>query len=132
MRDTVAMGYVRAERPERAASIFAAARARIEAEAVRRSWELIDVHEEIGSVGLVPPERPALTQVMDELRAGPAGVLIVDSLDHLTRSMVEAREITDRARSDGWAVCAAGALTTSKPVGDVVYEELATVLVDPS
>jgi DNA invertase Pin-like site-specific DNA recombinase len=81
---------------------IAAQKATIEAEIQRRSWELVEVIEEIASGGKI--DRPGLLQAVEMIRTGQADALIVSKLDRLSRSVAHFSALLERFRSAGWGL----------------------------
>src|SRR5579871_5921355 len=78
---------------------LAAQEALIRAEADRRGWELVSIVTETASGGADLADRPVLSQLLDQLDAGFADVLLVTKLDRLSRSVVQFAEVVKRATS---------------------------------
>ena len=102
---TRVVGYVRVSTDEQGDSGLGLASQRdtIEAEAVRRNWQLIDIVSETAS-GKSTAKRPELERVLAVLEAGFADALVVAKLDRLTRSLLDFVTLTARAREQGWAI----------------------------
>jgi len=121
-----ALGYVRCSTDEQAASGLglAAQRATIQAEAERRGWAVEFVADEGGSGKHV---NPGLRSCLEKLAAGRADVLIAAKMDRLARSVANAADILDAARTQGWdlVVCDLG-VDLSTPQGRAMANMLAT------
>lgn len=129
-----AVAYLRVSTEGQAASGagLAAQRTAIEAEAVRRGWELAAVHVDAGASGGSMTGRPALAAALDDVESGRAEVLVVSKLDRLARSLGDFAQIMDRARAGGWSLLAldaavdsttpAGEFTATVIAGAAVYE----------
>lgn len=98
----------------------------LELEAQRRGWETVEDHVETASGGAAVSDRPVLAAVLDRLdREG--GLLVVARLDRLSRSVVHAAGILDRARRGGWAVVALDVgIDTTTPAGMLMSNVLAS------
>jgi DNA invertase Pin-like site-specific DNA recombinase len=119
-------GYTRvstAEQGQSGLSLRAQAGA-IEQEAARRGWTLKDLYTEVASgSGL---QRPQLNVLLDSMRSGDA--LVVAKLDRLSRSVVDAAQIMERARREGWALIALDlGVDTSTPAGELVANVMSSV-----
>jgi len=100
-----------------------AQRAAVAAEAARRGWT-VEEHEETAS-GARLGGRPVLAGLLDRLDA-EGGVLVVSRLDRLSRSVVDAASLMDRARRRGWALVALDlGVDTSTPSGALMSHVVA-------
>jgi DNA invertase Pin-like site-specific DNA recombinase len=117
---------VRVSTDEQAASGngLAAQRATITAEAERRGWDVELVSDEGGSGRYV---NPGLRSCLEKLAAGRADALIVAKMDRLSRSVANAADILNAAKSQGWdlVVCDLG-VDLSTPQGRAMANMLAT------
>ena len=123
---TRALGYVRVSTEEQAAHGhgLAAQHDAVTAEANRRGWHLTVVADEGLSGSQV---NPSLRDCLDQLRAGRADALIVAKMDRLARSVANAADILDAARTQGWdlIICDLG-VDLSTPTGEAMANMLAT------
>ncbi len=85
-----AIGYVRVSTEEQAQEGVSLAnqRQRIQAYAAFKGLELVDVIEDAGISGGVNKDRPGFIQVLDTIEAGTVDVLILYSLERLSRDML--------------------------------------------
>lgn len=77
----------------------------IEAEAKRRDWRMGHLFVDVGSGGSLR-RRPELQEVLRQLDAGEAQVLIVAKLDRLSRSLLDFAGLMARSRQAGWSIVA--------------------------
>jgi DNA invertase Pin-like site-specific DNA recombinase len=123
-----AIGYARVSTVEQGVSGLGmeAQRRTIEAEATRRGWQPVCLHEDIAS-GRSLDRRPALAAALTALDRGDADVLVVAKLDRLSRSLADFASLMVRARKHRWAVVALdlGADTTT-PAGELVANVIAS------
>lgn len=115
------VGYMRVSTEEQADSGLglAAQKAAIEAECMRRGWDLVALHVDEGLSGSVAPEkRPALVRALAQIKSGEADTLLVHRLDRLTRSVLDLCRLLDAAQKGSWALTAAdGTIDTTTPHG---------------
>jgi DNA invertase Pin-like site-specific DNA recombinase len=72
-------------------------------------------------------ERPGITRVLEQLKAGAADALMVAKLDRLSRSLLDFAGLMERARRQGWALVALDlGVDTSTPAGEMMANVLAT------
>lgn len=123
---TRALAYLRVSTEEQAASGHGldAQRATVLAEAKRRGWSVEVVADEGRSGSQV---NPALRDALNQLRSGRADALIVAKMDRLARSVANAADILDAARTQGWdlIICDLG-VDLSTPTGEAMANMLAT------
>jgi DNA invertase Pin-like site-specific DNA recombinase len=100
------VGYVRVSTEEQADSGLglAAQRAAVAAEAERRGWTLVAVHEDAQSGKSL--DRPGLTAALAAVEAGEAAGIVVAKLDRLSRSLRDFADLMHRAQSRGWNLVA--------------------------
>src|SRR5215218_11497499 len=115
------IGYTRAGAPisvaEEQAVIAAACRT--------HGWKLVRV--EADQAGEGKKSRPALARALAALRAGEAQVLVLASLDRAARSLSEAAQLLERARSEGWNLVALDlGLDLSTPAGKRIANAFTT------
>jgi DNA invertase Pin-like site-specific DNA recombinase len=121
------IGYVRVSTEEQGMSGagLAAQRAAIEAECLRRGWELVQVVEDAG-YSAKDLKRPGVQIALETLRSGEAGALVVAKLDRLSRSMIDFTAVMAKASKQGWALVALDcAVDTSTPAGEAMANVLA-------
>lgn len=115
------VAYLRVSTEEQADSGLglAAQKAAIEAECIRRGWDLVALHVDEGLSGSVAPEkRPALAMALAQIKRGDADTLLVHRLDRLTRSVLDLCRLLDAAQKGSWALTAAdGTIDTTTPHG---------------
>lgn len=123
---TRALGYIRVSTDEQAAHGhgLAAQHDAITAEANRRGWALTVVADEGMSGSQV---NPTLRDCLDQLRAGRADALIVAKMDRLARSVANAADILDAARTQGWDLVISDlGMDLSTPHGEALASMMAT------
>ena len=100
------VGYVRVSTDEQADSGLglAAQRAAITAEAERRSWNLMAIHEDALSGKNL--DRPGLTAALMAVESGAAAGIVVAKLDRLSRSLADFANLMARAQAGRWNVVA--------------------------
>lgn len=123
---TRALGYIRVSTEEQATNGhgLAAQHDAITAEANRRGLEVTILADEGMSGSQV---NPSLRDCIDQLRTGRADALIVAKMDRLARSVSNAADILDAARTQGWdlIICDLG-VDLSTPTGEAMANMLAT------
>ena len=122
------IGYVRVSTDEQADSGagLAVQRAAIEAEAARRGWQLVAIHEDAGASGKSLNGRPGLTAALAGIEAGEASGLVVAKLDRLSRSLLDFAGLMERSQRKGWALVALDlGVDTSTPSGEMMASVLA-------
>lgn len=126
---TRAVGYVRVSTNEQAESGagLAAQRANITAEADRRGWHLVAVHEDAGISGKSMAGRLGLDEALAAVEGGSAEVLVVAKLDRLSRSLLDFAALMERSRRKGWSLVALDlGVDTTTPAGEMVASLMAT------
>jgi DNA invertase Pin-like site-specific DNA recombinase len=100
------VGYVRVSTDEQLDSGLglAAQRAAVTAEAERRGWHLVAIHEDAQSGKSL--DRPGLAAALAAVEAGEAAGLVVSKLDRLSRSLRDFADLMARAQSRGWNLVA--------------------------
>lgn len=116
-----AVAYLRistAEQAENGAGLDAQ-RTAIEAAAAARGLEIVAWHVDPGVSGKVSPaRRPALSAALQQLRTGPASVLLFGKLDRLVRSVRYLSVLIDQAEREGWTMASAdGTVDITTPQG---------------
>ena len=122
------IGYVRVSTDEQADSGagLAVQRAAIEAEATRRGWQLVAIHEDAGASGKSLNGRPGLAAALAAVEAGEAAGLVVAKLDRLSRSLLDFAGLMARSQRKGWALVALDlGVDTSTPSGEMMASVLA-------
>jgi len=122
------IGYVRVSTDEQknSGAGLAAQRTAIEAECVRRGWQLVSVEEDAG-YSAKDLKRPGVQIALETLRRGDAGALVVAKLDRLSRSMLDFTAVMAKASKQGWALVALDcAVDTTTPAGEAMANVLAT------
>jgi len=100
------VGYVRVSTDEQADSGLglAAQRAALTAEAERRGWTLVAIHEDALSGKSI--DRPGLASALEAVETGKAAGIVVAKLDRLSRSLKDFADLMARAQSRGWNLVA--------------------------
>jgi DNA invertase Pin-like site-specific DNA recombinase len=100
------VGYVRVSTDEQADSGLglAAQRATVAAEADKREWTLLAIHEDAQSGKSL--DRPGLTAALAAVEKGEAAGIIVAKLDRLSRSLKDFAGLMERARKKRWNLVA--------------------------
>lgn len=120
------LGYVRVSTEEQADSRLGlqAQEASLIAEADRRGWELTILRDEGLSGSQV---NPGLRDALEQLAAGLADGLVVTKLDRMSRSLLHAVEIMERARKQNWALIMLDVqVDTTTASGEAMANMLAT------
>jgi DNA invertase Pin-like site-specific DNA recombinase len=122
----VAVGYARCSTDEQTASGLGldAQRTAVEQEAARRGWSVVWEVDE-GYSGKLR-SRPALDRALSRLKAGEAQALVVAKMDRLGRSVIQASDVLETARRQGWdlIVCDLG-MDLTTPHGKAMAQMLA-------
>ncbi len=106
---------------------LAAQRATIQAEADRRGWHLVVVHEDAGVSGKSMTGRAGLDAALLAVEKGGADVLVVAKLNRLSRSLLDFANLTERSRRRRWALVALDlGVDTTTPAGEMVATLMAT------
>jgi DNA invertase Pin-like site-specific DNA recombinase len=122
------IAYLRVSTREQADSGLglAAQRATIEAEAVRRGWDVQWIEDAGYSAKSL--RRPGVTRALHLLATGQAEALVVAKLDRLSRSVMDFSAALQTAQRQGWAVIALDlGVDTSTPTGELVAGVMMTV-----
>jgi len=102
-------------------------RAALEAEATRRGWAPVSFVAEVAS-GKNLKGRPLLAQVLEDLDAGVAQVLVVTKVDRVGRSLLDVLRLAERAERNGWhLVILEAQVDTTTPQGRFVLQALGAV-----
>ncbi len=129
MRSGSVVGYVRVSTAEQRDTGLGleAQRTAITAEAARRGWEILEIVEDAG-YSAKDLARPGMGRVLELLRTGAAGALVVAKLDRATRSTMDAASLLLRAKSEGWTFVALDlGVDTGTPTGELVASVMAAV-----
>jgi DNA invertase Pin-like site-specific DNA recombinase len=113
------IGYVRVSTDEQVDSGLglAAQRAAVAAEAERRGWTLVAVHEDALSGKSL--DRPGLAAALDAVEAGEAAGVVVAKLDRLSRSLKDFALLMERAQKRSWNLVACDlGIDLSTPAGE--------------
>ncbi len=122
------VGYLRVSTEEQAMSGLGLAdqRAAIEAEAQRKAWESVEYVTDDG-YSAKSLARPGITEALDRLRAGTAGVLVVSKLDRLSRSLLDFASLMAQAEREGWELVVLDmAIDTTTPSGALMANVMAS------
>jgi DNA invertase Pin-like site-specific DNA recombinase len=128
-RSAAVIGYLRVSTEEQATSGLGLAdqRAAIGAEAQRKGWNSVEYVTDDG-YSAKSLARPGITDALDRLRAGKAGVLVVSKLDRLSRSVHDFTGLIATAKREGWELVVLDlALDTGTPNGKFMASVLASV-----
>lgn len=111
--------YIRVSTEEQAMSGLGLAdqRATLEAEAKRRGWTDVEFVTDDGW-SAKSLARPGITDALNQLRTGRAGVLVVSKLDRLSRSLLDFAGLMATAEREGWRIVVLDmAIDTTTPSG---------------
>lgn len=126
-RSDKVIGYLRVSTEEQAVSGLGLAdqRAAIEAEAVRRGWNELELASDEG-FSAKNLDRPSIDAALEELRTGKASVLVVSKLDRLSRSLLDFATLMERARREHWEIVVLDlAIDTTQPSGQLMANVMA-------
>jgi len=127
-RGDVVIGYLRVSTEEQAVSGLGLAdqRAVIEAEAGRRGWSAVEWVTDDG-YSAKNLSRPGISEALERLRSGKAGVLVVSKLDRLSRSLLDFATLMDQAKREGWQLVVLDlAIDTTTPAGELMANVMAS------
>ncbi len=97
----------------------------IRTEAVRRGWDIVFASDEGFSAKNL--NRPAIVEVLDQLRTGAASTLVVSKLDRLSRSLLDFAHLMETARKQGWEIVVLDlAIDSSTPSGALMVNVMAS------
>jgi DNA invertase Pin-like site-specific DNA recombinase len=116
------IGYARVSMSEQGDSGLGliAQRKALKAEAKRRGWQLVAIHEDVES-GRSVANRPGLEAALVAVERGEAEALAVSKLDRLSRSLVDFAGLVERARRKGWSLVALDlGVNTTEPSGELM------------
>lgn len=97
------LAYLRVSTEEQAVSGLGLADQRrvIAEEAARKQWRNVEFVTDEG-YSAKSLARPGITDALERLRKGQAGVLVVSKLDRLSRSLLDFAGLMERAKREGW------------------------------
>lgn len=99
-------------------------RATLETEVARRGWTDVEYVSDDG-YSAKSLARPGITDALEKLRTGKAGVLVVSKLDRLSRSLLDFAQLMSEAESQGWKIVVLDmAVDTTTPSGALVAHVL--------
>jgi DNA invertase Pin-like site-specific DNA recombinase len=127
-KSTAVIGYLRVSTEEQAMSGLGLAdqRAVIEAEAVRRGWDAVEYVTDDG-YSAKSLARPGITEALERLKAGNAGILVVSKLDRLSRSLLDFASLMAQAEREGWQLVVLDmAIDTTTPSGMLMANVMAS------
>ena len=106
MDNLVAITYLRVSTEQQATSGLGieAQRDRTTGYAISKGWQNVEIVDNAVSGTITPKDRPGLSQALKQLDRGSANVLIVSSLDRLSRSVRDVLDLADRARRNDWSL----------------------------
>jgi DNA invertase Pin-like site-specific DNA recombinase len=125
-RDRV-IGYIRVSTTEQGANGagLEAQRAAIEAECLRRQWQLVRIEEDVLSGRTL--RRPGLQRALDACRSTEADGVVVAKLDRLSRSLVDFAGLLAEAQAGGWNLVALDLeVDLSTPSGEFLANVMAS------
>lgn len=97
------LAYLRVSTEEQAVSGLGLADQRrvINEEAARKQWQNVEFVTDEG-YSAKTLARPGISDALERLRRGHAGVLVVSKLDRLSRSLLDFAGLMERAKREGW------------------------------
>ncbi len=130
MAELHAICYLRVSTDQQATSGLGieAQRERTSAYAVSKGWSHVEILDNAVSGTITPKNRPGLSQALELLDSHQADVLIVASLDRLSRSVRDVLDLADRASREDWALAILDiAVDTSAATGRFLLTVLAAL-----
>ena len=121
------IGYIRVSTAEQGANGagLEAQRAAIEAECLRRDWQLVRIDEDVLSGRTL--RRPGLQRALEACRSAEADGVVVAKLDRLSRSLVDFAGLLAEARAGGWNLVALDlGVDLSTPSGEFLANVMAS------
>lgn len=116
-----AVAYLRVSTDEQARSGLGLddQRAKLQAEADNRGWQIVAWYSDEGvSGGTAPAKRPGLSAALQAVQGREAATLMALKIDRLSRSMADAGTLLDQAAREGWQIFTADlAADTTTPAG---------------
>jgi DNA invertase Pin-like site-specific DNA recombinase len=105
--DVAVVAYVRVstEEQEDSGAGLQAQRRAIESACTTRGWRLVHTYQDVAS-GRSLEKRPELQAAREAIRQGEASALVVAKLDRLSRSVIDAAQLIETARREGWNLVA--------------------------
>jgi DNA invertase Pin-like site-specific DNA recombinase len=97
------VGYARISIDSERGGSLSAQRAAIEAEVLRRDWQLLEVVEDAGVSGRTF-SRPGLDRALSLCRSGEADGVVTAKLDRLSRSVVHFGRLLEEAKRGGFNI----------------------------
>ena len=122
------LAYVRVSTEEQSLSGLGLAdqRAVIEAAASVRGWQDVEFVSDAG-FSAKNLSRPGITEALQRLSRGGAGVLVVAKLDRLSRSLLDFASLMDLAARQGWELIALDlGIDTTEPSGRLMASVMAS------
>jgi DNA invertase Pin-like site-specific DNA recombinase len=124
--DTV-IGYARVSKGAKNGVSLDVQERAIHEECKRRGWRLLRIERETLS-GKRKTSRPGLDRALTACADGEASAIVVYKLDRLSRSVIDAGHLLERAQREGWNVVALDfGLDLSTPNGKLVANVLTSV-----
>lgn len=123
------VGYARVSTAEQGESGLglAAQRKAIRAEARRRGWTVLAIHEDTAASGKSMAGRPGLDAALVDVTSGGAAALVVAKLDRLSRSLLDFASLMAQSQKRGWALVALDlGVDTTTPAGEFLANVLAS------
>lgn len=127
-QSTAVLAYLRVSTEEQAVSGLGLAdqRAAIGIEAQRRGWDAVEYVTDDG-YSAKSLARPGITEALNRLRSGTAGILVVSKLDRLSRSLLDFASLMQTAEREGWQIVVLDmAIDTTQPSGALVAHVMAS------
>lgn len=120
------LGYARTSTDEQIAGLDAQIAAIRAAAAARPDWNLVDIVTEHASGGRT--DRDGLNHVLERIRSGEIGGIIVAKFDRLTRCVAQADTLLDEARENKWVLVALDVnVDLSTPAGEMMANIVAAI-----
>lgn len=93
---------------------------------IRQGWSYYEIVD--GGASGKDMDRPGMKEALDLLASGEYDALVVAKLDRATRSVVDAADLIERAKTQGWKFVALDfGLDPTTPTGELVASILAAV-----
>lgn len=127
-RSGTVLAYVRVSTEEQSLSGLGLAdqRSVIEHAATARSWQDVEFVSDAGFSGK-SLSRPGITDALQRLARGEAGVLVVAKLDRLSRSLLDFASLMDLANRQGWELVVLDlGIDTTEPSGRLMASVMAS------
>jgi DNA invertase Pin-like site-specific DNA recombinase len=121
------IGYIRVSTTEQGANGagLEAQRTAIEAECLRRDWQLVRIDEDVLSGRTL--RRPGLQRALEACRSAEADGVVVAKLDRLSRSLVDFAGLLAEAQLGGWNLVALDlGVDLSTPSGEFLANVMAS------